>query len=297
MFLAAATLLTFASCVQQSKFDELDNKYKEMEKEYGSLKEEERLVKGEYSETIETLNSIEDTLRVITEREAKIANLAKQTESGDLSTRERIMSQINALRQANLRSKDEARSLRSKVAKFKVENEELKKMISIVEAKLDQKEKELQEANVVIDDLKGTLGKLEGQLLEKSGELEKAYGELKTERDNLTQKVADLEKRDNFISDCGKAYVVCGDRKALRRADIIVELGKALTKGYKEKLKGMGSTINYFDNNIISCDGGTIKEVLPARPADSYKINGNKVEVLNNEKFWATDKTVVLVKD
>ena len=41
---------------------------------------------------------------------------------------------------------------------------------------------------------------------------------------------------------------------------------------------------------------GEIIAILPARDESSYSINGNKLEVSNAEKFWKTDKIVVIIK-
>lgn len=304
-FISGILLTALISCGgYRSKYEDLNNKYQEMEKEYSGLKQEERLVKGEYTATIETLNSIEDTLRSINERDAKIRQLTRQTETGNLKQRESILNQINALMAANEQSRREARLLQQKINGLKIENQQLKKMVDQANAKLEQVEGELTESKAMIEQLNSTLNKLEGQLLEKSGELAGAYENLKNEKDQLEKTnsqlqstVSDLKKRESFIDDCGRAYVVCGTRSALRKNDIIQDLGKGLTKNYKENVKKLNSTINYFEKDEILCDDGNIKEILPARPTDSYRLDGGKLKILNNKTFWATDKVVVMVKD
>lgn len=301
---AVGSLFFMASCGDKAKLDELNKKYSSLEEEYNVLKEEEKLVKGEYTETIETLNAIEDTLRQIADRESTLRELNKKLEVGDYSQREIVMEQINALIKANESARSSARSLQNKVNEFKVENAQLKKMIAQTETKLKAKEAELAKAQTIIEDMNGTLDRLESQLLEKSGELAGAYEKLKNEKQSLAESnvrlettIKDLQNRDNFIAECARAYVACGDKKALRKAGIIKKVGDGLTKEYKGATMALKNAINFYDKDIISCDNGQIKEVLPERPADSYEINGNKIRITNTDKFWQTDKVVILVKD
>jgi predicted nucleic acid-binding Zn-ribbon protein len=214
------------------------------------------------------------------------------------------MGQIAALVQANKNAQSNARSLQTKLKNFKAENEQIKKLIEQANQKIEAKEKELADSRNTIDQLNTTLNKLEGQLLEKSGELETAYESLKAEKKNLettntqlSQTVKDLEGKTNFISDCARAYVVCGTKKALRQNDILKKLNMNLTSEYKENVKKINQTINFYEKDQINCDEGNIIKILPERPADSYSIDGGTVKIIDFKKFWATDKVVVLVKE
>jgi chromosome segregation ATPase len=302
---AALGLLTLASCDNyKAKFNDLNENYTKMEREYTVLKEEDKLLRGEYTSTIETLNSIQDTLNNVAQREQKIRSLSRDAESGSISQRQEIINQINNLVAANNTANQNIKNLQSKLNKFNVQNKQLKKMIEEANRKIAAQEEELNLSKRVIEDLNGTLDRLESQLLEKSGELASAYQTLKQEKENvdaanskLNVTIEDLKKKNNFVSDCGTAYVACGTRKILRKHDIIKELGSGLTKDFKDKVKALNSTINFYENNELSCDEGVVKEVLPARPANSYRIEGKKVIITDSKNFWATDKVVVLVLD
>ena len=69
----------------------------------------------------------------------------------------------------------------------------------------------------------------------------------------------------------------------------------ASAKGVSVREKG--DEIDYFNNDQIDCGGdGEIVYVLPLRDKDSYKVEGGVLVIKNPKLFWATDKTVVLVK-
>ena len=177
-------------------------------------------------------------------------------------------------------------------------------MISQSEARVLEKERELGEAQGMIEGLRTALNKMEGQLLEKSGELATTYEELKRERDRLAETndrleatIRDLQQKNQFIDAQAKAYVVCGTRAALRKNDILMDLGKKLTRTYQAAVRRHGSPVDFYNNDELNCSGDSdIIEVLPDRDANSYEIRGNKVIIKNAQKFWETDKTAILVR-
>lgn len=304
--LFALSILFLASCESyEDEYEEMKNKNANLQSEIQKFQEEERLIKGEYSETIEVLNAIEDTLRSIERREDRMRELTKSSEiEGSVSQRQEVLDRLTALRDFNAEATAEARRLQKKLNAFKIENRQLQGMIAKAEERLAAKDKELKEAQNVIDDMQTALNRLESQLLEKSGELATAYEKLKAERDAL-QRTNDklmssqtaVEQRDDFIEECARAYVACGSRKALRQNNIIRKLGSGLTRDYQDEIRKLNTYINFYHNNEVSCDGGQIEEVLPERPSDTYRIEGNKLVVTDRNRFWEQDQTVVLVRE
>lgn len=293
------------------------NNYKEqyealVEKNAGDLKrlheleEEDKLVRGEYSLAIETLNSIEDTLRSIASNEKEIQRLTQQKEfTGNLSQRQAIIAKLQALRDSNEAAKEAAKSMQRRMRSYQIENQQLKKMIAQAEARIVEKEQDLAEARDIIDDMELALAKMEGQLTEKSGQLDDAYKDLKarneelsTTNEKLETTIADLKTKDAFIDEQARAYVACGDKKILRKAGILSKTSmKKLTKTYQQAVRQHGDEIDYFSNDQIDCGGdGEIAYVLPLRDESSYEVQGGVLIIKNPKTFWATDKTVVLVK-
>lgn len=305
--LAILTIALFGlfSCNSyKAEYDQMINEKAALEKKLNALEEEDKLIRGEYSDAIETLNSIEDTLRAIADREKEIQKLSNSNEfSGSLTQKQAIMNKLQTLSAANDASKEEMKKLQSRIKAYKIENEQMKKMIAKAEEKVLQKERELEEAHGLIEDLRRTLNKLEGQLLEKTGELAATYEVLKNERDalektnqELQRTLADLQKKTSFIGDQAKGYFACGTKAELRRVGILNKTTVKLVKEYQEAIRASGSTIDFYNNNEFDCNGeGEIEVILPERDPSSYEIQGNKLIVKNTKTFWATDKVVVLV--
>jgi chromosome segregation ATPase len=304
-FLFVLAIILYSCQGSKSEYDKLMEENAALQQKMNGLSEEGSQLKGEYSSAIETLSAIDDSLNAIAERDKDIQKLSRKLEeTKDLSQKQSILSKLQALQNANDRSKDQAKQLQSKLNSFKVENEQLRKMIAQAETRVLSKEQELAEAQGIIDDLRVVMGKIEAQLLESQGELAGAYESLKKKNEELlvanerlSKILADLKKKNVFIQEQAKGFVACGNKKLLRQKGILSKTSMKLTKEYQSAIKGSSVTINYFESDVIECGGdGKIELVLPERESSSYKIEGNKLVVKNTAVFWKTDKIVVLVK-
>ncbi len=114
----------------------------------------------------------------------------------------------------------------------------------------------------------------------------------------LETTISDLKTKTDFIEEQAKAYVAGDDKRVLRRAGILSKTSmKRLSKSYLSSVQENGDEIDYFNNDQIDCGGdGVIAYVLPERDPNSYEINGSVLLIKDAKGFWATDKTVVLVK-
>ncbi len=308
LILLVLTIVGLSACNNyKAEYDAMIAENASAQKRLNELEEEDRLIRGEYTSAIETLNSIDDTLRAISLREKEIQGLTQQKEfGGDLSQRQKILGKIQALRDANEESKNEAKKMQSRIRSYQIENQQLKKMIAQAENRILKKEEELAEARGIIDDMEIALAQMEGQLTEKSGQLSVAFKDLKkkneelsTTNNQLQETLEDLSVKNEFIDEQARAYIACGDKRALRKVGILSKSSlKKLTKNYQQAVREHGDLIDYFDNNQIDCGGdGEIIQVLPNRDPSSYEVQGGVLNIKDNKKFWATDKTVVLVKD
>jgi chromosome segregation ATPase len=307
IFLLLAGTILITSCNSyEDEYNKLLEQNSMAMKRLHALEEEDKLVRGEYSQAIEILNSIEDTLRVIEMNEKEIQALTQQKEfSGNLSQKQAIIAKIRKLRDENEAAKDAAKSMQRRMRSYQIENQQLKKMIAQAENKIVEKEQDLAEAREIIEEMEFALAKMEGQLTERTGQLKDAYKDLEdrsTELQDTNEKlettITDLKTKSNFIDEQAKAYVACGDKKALRKANILSRTSaKKLTKEYQKNVRENGDEIDYFRNDQIDCGGDTnIERILPYRDESTYSIEGGVLHIKNNKLFWATDKVVVLVK-
>lgn len=302
----AVTALLLYSCDSRSEYEKLMEENARLQQKMNNLSEEERSLKGEYANAVETLQAIEDSLQAISDREKDIQKLTKKIEeTKDLDKKQAILAKLQVLQSANDAAKDQARILQGKLYAIKIENEQLRKMIAQSETRLLAKEQELADVQGLINELRSSLSKMEAQLLESKGELKGAYELLKKRNEELTaanQKLnntlAELKNKTSFIQEQARGYVSCGTKKLLRQKGILGKTNVKLTKEYQSAVRANSYTVNYFESDLIECgSSGKIVAVLPERSEKSYKIEGNKLVITDNEAFWKTDKIVVIVKE
>lgn len=301
-------LLVGSSCNDGSaEIKRLTDENAVLKQKASALTDEDGKLRDEYSQAIQQLNDIEDTLRAIAEREKEIQKLSQSKEfSGNLSQRQNIMAKLEALKTANEQSQNRAKELQGQVKSLKIQNENLVKMIASAENKIMEKEQQIAEQTTIIKDMRTALNKMEAQLLETRGELAVAYEDLQRQNQELERTVANLERtnaelrsKSTFIEDNANAYIVCNTKKELRRMNIMRDLSKELTNNYKQEVTARGSKVNLYGNTEFTCgaEGGNIEFILPKRDPSSYEIKGATLVIKNAKTFWATDRVVVLVKE
>lgn len=289
----------------QAKLEEEKKQQQLLNEQLVTLEEEERLIKGEYADAMQTLNAIDQTLNEMASRNKEMDKLIQQKELAKGTTQEQaIMVKLQSLKNANIDADKKARRLRTKAKAFKVENAQLKKMIAQLETRFTEIETEVNTVQTTIANMQVALNGLEADVSTTETKLADAYADLKIkttklERTNveLETTLADLQRKNSFIEDDASAYITCGTKPILRRNKIIRLLSaKTLTREYQTQVKSVGSKFDYFNNNEIDCGDGEIQFLLPVRDPNSYKIEGALVKILDTKTFWATAKTVVLVK-
>lgn len=289
----------------QAKLEEAQREQQLLNEQLGTLEEEESLIKGEYADAMETLSEIDQTLGEMAQRNEEMDKLIQQKELAKGTTKEQaIMVRLQSLKNANIEADKKARRLRTKVKAFKVENLQLKKMIAQLETRFIEVETEVNKVQTTIGNMQISLNKLEAEVSVTETKLTSAYADLKVqtaklERTNteLNTTLSDLQSKNAFIEEDANAYIACGNKQILRRNKMLRLLSaKTLTAEYQSQVKSLGTKFDYFNNLEIDCGDGEILYLLPTRDPNSYKIENEIVKILDKKAFWATSKTVVLVK-
>ena len=305
LLLVPAFILTVSCENYQSEYESAVLEQQLLQEDLAKLQEEEKLIKGEYAETLQTLTEIEDSLSIIAVRNKQINKLLQQKKIGkDADQKQKIEVILSVLYQANEQSNKKANALRSKARAINVENQQIKKMVAQLETKFVQIEQEIAGAKSTIDSLNMSLGQLEGQLSQKSSELADAYTDLtlttntlEGQNSTLKSTIAEIESKNSFIQDDANAYILCNTARELRKSKIITLLSKKrLSKNYQTEVAKIGAKFDYFNDAVITCDNKSILYLLPERDPSTYEIDGPEVKIINKKAFWATSKIVILVK-
>lgn len=302
----ACALFSLTACEDyQGKLQEEKQAQQLLQQQIKVLEEEEKLINGEYADALETMTAVNETLNEIAANNRKMEKLVQERAANEgTSLEQSILLKIQAIQDANAEAAQEAKALRSKMRAYKVENKQLQKVIEQLEAKFTTIESDVYKAETTIVNMQLALNELETEVAATDTKLASAYAELKVNTDKLERTnnelevtLEELKNKTMFIEEDAKAFIACGTKKVLRRNKIIRLLSaKTLTLEYQTEVRKVGSEFDYFNNTEIDCGEGEIQYILPNRPTETYEVTGGKVTIKDTKAFWATSKTVVLVK-
>lgn len=303
-------LLTISFCSScenyQDRYKEEQQRERLLNEQLTTLVEEERLIKGEYADAMETLTAIDQTLSEMAARNEKMTQLLQEKEASQGTSKEQeVLLKIKALKDANTADTENLERLRKKAKGLKIENGQLKKMVTQLEQRYTEVLDQVNKAQTTIASMQLSLNQLEEEVASTESALSSAYADLKVkttrlERTNveLTTTLEDLQRKNTFIENDANAYIVCGNKPMLRKNKILRLLSsKRLTLDYRAKVKDIGNSINYAQQESISCSDKAIQYILPERDPNSYSIQGSTIIVKDRDAFWNTAKTVILITE
>ncbi len=299
--LTGLLLISLSACNNDAAYKEALDKIAMLEDERSEFESEKDLIKTEYNEVIETLNDIDLTLMEIDTRERDMENLIGDLSGKELQ-RELILAKIKGLKDKNVAAQKKANALQKKLNNMDSSDDPvLDKIIRQYEQKLKKKDEEIKNYEVTINQIQAKLEFTKDQLAEQYGivaqqkqALELKNVDLVKINQTLESNLKELKKKDKVIADCARAYYVAGTRKALRKSGIVKKVGLKATPNYQSKLKN-DYPIDFYNQTEIETKGD-ILTVLPERPSNSYKIDGNKLKVKNIASFWQTRDVIIVLK-
>ncbi len=308
MLVLLFTILIFCfSCnPYQSKMDELKAANDSLKLQLNVMEDDGEILRGDYADAINTLNSIDDSIATILDRDKQIKELDESLNNEKSSSyKEEVLAKISELKKANEQSKTQVKQLEAALQKYKNENLSLKRMIDQAEERVTALEEEISGNLNLIGEMKATINRLEREFKSNQSELALAYNDMKEKNEKLSEvndklkvSIEDLKNKDEFINKETWAYICCGNKRFLRQKNILSDNSMKLVKGFQTNAQQVGTRVNYFKREVLDCNSDEkIIALLPERDASSYKISGNKVLIENPALFWKTDKIVVLVKN
>ena len=103
--------------------------------------------------------------------------------------------------------------------------------------------------------------------------------------------------KNEFIDDDAQGFLICGSKKELRKAKLLRLLSdKRLVNDYQSKAKSLGTPMDFYEKDKITCGDEPIVGILPERDTNSYIINKNHIEITDKKTFWKLHKIVILIK-
>ena len=228
---------------------------------------------------IRAFNEIQDNLDVIKEKE-KLLTTSSQTGELNQDSKDKIISDIQAIYDLMVKNKQKLSSVNKKLKKANLKISEFEKMIERLNGQIAEKDTEISE-------LKSQLEKLNIEFSEVTMNYEAA-------QQMLEEKTVKLHK----------AYYAFGTSKELIAQGVLTKEGGFIGIGRAEKLK-TDFNKSYF-TQIDASETTSIPlackkaKLITNHPSESFKFEGpegkiEKLVIINSEDFWSASKYLVVV--
>ena len=289
ILLSVAVMVSMMFTACNSKSGDVEK----LRQENDSLVQLNAQTKADFDEMLQLMNDVEDGFKQIKEAENYLVVQSSATGEVDMTTRERLKSDMQLVAQTLKDNKEKLAKLQSQLKNSKYQSSQFQKTVERLNAEIESKtamivslQEELAKRDVRIQELDNAVSELAGQVNTLSEETEKQKSTISSQ-----------EKEINTV------YYVFGTTKELKEQKIIS--GGGLFKG-SEVMKGDFNK-NYFTKEDLR----TFKQVsleskkaklLTAHPEGSYTIEKNDKDLLtlvitNPTEFWSLSKYLVIKVD
>ncbi|WP_372752286.1 hypothetical protein [Labilibaculum sp.] len=241
------------------------------------------------NEFIGSLNTIEENLEIIKQKENIIA---VNSENPNQSQKQRIASDLTSINNLIEQNKLKIEELDKKLNNSWYQNSKLRKLTDRLKTELQTKEGEIVQLNEKVAKLNIEIDNLSGQVTELSG----TVLALNTENENKTKVI------ENATNELNTAYYVFGTSKELQDKNIISKDGGFIGIGKTAILNKDFDTsefekIDITQTNTIPVIGKKISFVTN-HPSSSYKVEGAEtvegITILDPVEFWKSSKYLVV---
>ena len=237
-------------------------KYQKTAAEYATTKAAEEAATTRYTETIDAIAAIQDSLNAITVEDTTVPmvsrDLAVEQKLGEPAGQQ-ALDRVAALRAVVVRSKDRIRHLESGLKTSGIKVAGLQKMITNLKRTVTEKEG-------LIAELSGRVDSLQTQVTGLATEVEQSHDTIRDREQTIEQKRREL----------ATVYVAVGTRKQLAARGVIVARGGVLGlgKALQPSTLASGDVFTPLDTDqetVIRTPSAKAR-VLSAQPASSYEL-------------------------
>lgn len=241
------------------------------------------------NEFIETLNTIEENLDIIKEKESIIA---VNTENPNQSQKQKIASDLSSINNLLAQNKMKIAELDKKLNNSWYQNSKLRKLTDRLKTELDQKSGEIIVLNDKVAKLNIEVENLNGEVTE----LNSTVLALNTENENKTKAI------ENATNELNTAYYVFGSSKELQEKKVITKDGGFIGIGKTAVLNEDFNTNEFEKIDITKITTipviGKKISLVTSHPTNSYKVEGVEtvegITILDPAEFWKSSKYLVI---
>jgi len=275
----ALLILPFFVACNQKELKQL----KEQNQQLTSLSQQKEAAINEF---VSTLNSIEENLFVIQEKEKIVA---VNTENPSTSQKQKIADNISSINNLLEQNRTKIAELDKKLKNSWYQNSKLRKLTERLKADVAQKETDILALNEQVANLNI---KVEGLSTDVTN-LNTTVEDLSTEN---AEKAKTIEEKTTSLN---TAYYVVGSTSELKAKNVISRKGGIVGIASAIVLNENFDTneferIDITETTLIPVEGEKI-QMVTTHPVNSYKFEiGKGITILDADQFWKSSKHLVV---
>jgi len=268
----------FVSCNQK----ELDQLKADKVQLTETLKQKEVSI----NEFVSTLNSIEENLEIIKEKEKIVA---VDSEAPTKSQKQKIAKDITAINNLLEQNKAKIAELDKKLRGSWYQNSKLRKLTERLKADVAQKEADIAALKEQIANLNIKVDGLNADVTKLNTSVNELVAENADQANTIIERTASMNT----------AYYVVGSTSELKAKNVISKKGGIIGIGSTPVLSENANTkefkkIDITETTLIAVNGKKIT-LVTTHPTDSYKFEAGKgITITNADAFWKSSKFLVV---
>lgn len=239
---------------------------------------------------MQDISEIQSSIEGLTQQEEMLNREGANNPEVSQDAKNKIMGDIDAIRQLIDQNKKKLSELQSRVRKSNVKVAELEKMIASLNGQLAQRDSSINALNENVLALNGTITNMQSVI-----------DTIKNENANKAREIT--EKTTQLHT----AYYTVGNYKTLRDKKVLSKQGGFLGLGKQKSMvpdfnQEAFTQIDFTNTKTIEISTKKDAKLVSTHPTGSYtlKKENNKVtalEITNPEKFWGASKYLVVVTE
>jgi chromosome segregation ATPase len=283
---ALAVIMLFAlstGCTSKKTKEQLKN----LTEENNRLKNDSIARDSSMNDMLNSFNSIEANLSLITSKQQAISSNSGNVKELDKDVRQRIMDEIKVINYLMDENTKKIESLKKQLSQSGAKNKALMETITLLENQMNDKDQQIENLKEQLVQLNFTIETLNAQV-----------NDLQTE---TTRQLQMIDMQNSKIDSLNWVWYAVGTKKNLTDEGIVERDGRFLSGG-----RILAHEINI--GRFVQADRRELQEVpvnsekatlITPHPENSYRFNRNgkvilNLEIINPTDFWKTSRFLVI---
>ncbi|MGE5681148.1 MAG: hypothetical protein ACM34K_09760, partial [Bacillota bacterium] len=245
------------------------------------------------------VHNIIDAIRMINEIDDTLTNISQEIRTPKVRESSNIPSMQDNIKYKLHAVTNKLRQYKSDIKSLAIVNRNYASFISTLQKTIQIREKQIEELQLQVHDLKRRLSQKEEELSRTLRILQKEIEEKQNIRFNLTKEISTLNSENDELR--YTAYYVYGTEDELEKKGFVkykggiflFGLGKTPVPSSIENIEGFIKIDTRYTNELSF--PSEIKNIVSTQDQKYCEISGNRLKIKESRKFWQSSRYLMIV--